>query len=358
MFGVGPPFLLGVEEELLLVDPQSLALTPVTERVLGDAADGPGRVKGEIAEGMIELVTDTVVGAADAANALGLLRERVRATGVGLLGAGLHPTAAFGEVAHRAGPRYAAIGEDTRGLLRMTPHCGLHVHVGLPDPETAIRACNGMQRWIPLLQALSANSPYWHGRDSGLASARTVISHSMPRSRSGLPRRFRDYADYLAIVERICRVAEVADYRTIWWDVRPHPGLGTLEVRCLDAQTNLDDVAGLVALTHGLVVHEATVAPPSRPLAQEVVAEASFRALRDGRDAWLDLDGTHRPVADIAAEALMIARAATCDERLADVERIVAEGNGADRQRAAHARGGMQAVLRAVAIVDVAAPVG
>jgi glutamate---cysteine ligase / carboxylate-amine ligase len=87
-----------------------------------------------------------------------------------LLGTGLHPTAPFGDVMHRDGLRYAAIGDDTRGLLRMTPHCGLHVHVGMPDAESAIRACNGMHRWIPLLLALSANSPSWHGRGSGLAT--------------------------------------------------------------------------------------------------------------------------------------------------------------------------------------------
>jgi glutamate---cysteine ligase / carboxylate-amine ligase len=86
-----------------------------------------------------------------------------------LLGTGLHPTAPFGDVMHRDGLRYPAIGDDTRGLLRMTPHCGLHVHVGMPDAESAIRACNGMHRWIPLLLALSANS-LWHGRGSGLAT--------------------------------------------------------------------------------------------------------------------------------------------------------------------------------------------
>ena len=353
-FGAETPFRLGVEEELLLADRESLGLAPVTERVLATAHSSPGRLKGELSDGMIELATEIVAGASDAVAVLATLRERVRATGVGLLGAGLHPTASFDDVMHRRGLRYAAIGDDTRGLLRITPHCGLHVHVGMPDAESAIRACNGMHRWIPLLLALSANSPYWHGRDSGLASARTVISHSMPRSRSGVPRRFRDYDDYCATVDRICRAAAIPDYTMIWWDLRPHPSLGTLEVRCLDAQTELRNVAGLVALTHCLVVHEAITEPPSSSPAPEVVAEAIFRALRDGRAAELDLDGRQLPVAEIARQALEIAHAVARslggEDLLEHVEDILAAGNGADRQRAAHATGGMPAVLRAVAI--------
>jgi carboxylate-amine ligase len=351
-FGSNVPFRLGVEEELLLVDPESFALARATERVLATAPPGPGHLKGEISDGMIELVTDAVSDTLQAAAVLARMRQRVRATGVGLLGTGLHPTAAFGEVVHRDLARYTTIGNDTRGLLRMTPHCGLHVHVGMPDPETAIRACNGMRRWIPLLQAVSANSPFWHGRDSGLASARTVIAHSMPRSRSGTPRHFRDYTDYVAMVDRICRAAEVTDYSMVWWDIRPHPRLGTLEVRCLDAQTTLRDLAGLVALTHCLVVYEAIATPPSPSPPPEVVAEASFRALRDGRHARLDLDGSQRSVADLTREALRLSHAVSRDEPyghlLEHVERIVIDGNGADRQRAAHAVGGMQAVLRAV----------
>jgi glutamate---cysteine ligase / carboxylate-amine ligase len=176
----------------------------------------------------------------------------------------------------------------------------------------------------------------------------------MPRSRSGVPRRFRDYDDYSATVDRICRAAEIPDYTTIWWDLRLHPRLGTLELRCLDAQTSLDNVAGLVALTHCLVVHEAVTDPTSSSPSPEVIAEASFRALRDGCSARLDVDGMQRPVAEIARQALQtahaVARTLGGEDLLEHIERILAEGNGADRQRAAHATGGMPAVLRAVAI--------
>ena len=312
------------------------------------------RIRGELSEGMIELVSDVVPSAHEAVEILSDLREEVLRTGVELLGSGLHPSAPFGAVVHRDGSRYAEIGADTRGLLRMTPHCGLHVHVGMPDPESAVRACNGMHRWIPLLQALSANSPFWHGRDSGLASARTVIAYSMPRSRSGIPRAFRDYADYLATAERICRAASVRDYTMIWWDVRPHPKFGTLEVRCLDAQTRLEDVEALAALTHCLVVHEATAAPPHSHPPSEVVAEASFCALRDGIAAWIEFDGRRRPIAEIAREALLLAHSAALEPESAraldGVERILAAGTGADRQRAAWATGGIPAVLRTVTI--------
>jgi carboxylate-amine ligase len=352
-FGVDAPFQLGVEEELLLVHPDSLALDPATERVLEEVSFADGRLKGEISHGMIELVTDVVPTAQDAVASLSHLRDEIQRTGVALLGSGLHPSAPLGAAVHRAGERYAQIGVDTRGLLRLTPHCGLHVHVGMPDPETAIKACNGMHRWIPLLQALSANSPFWYGRDSGLASARTVIAYSMPRSRSGIPRTFQDYADYVAATRRICGAADVRDYTMIWWDVRPHPRLGTLEVRCLDAQTSLDDVAGLAALTHCLAIHEANAPRPSPPL-PELLAEASFCALRDGTAACFEFDGRRRQTREIARHALRIARSVATDlgaaPPLDGVERILANGNGADRQRAAWTAGGMPAVLRAVTI--------
>src|SRR3954453_3573800 len=204
---------------------------------------------------------------------------------VRLLGAGGHPTGRFGDVRLRDGGRYELIGDSMRALMRQTPHCGVHVHVGMPDGETAVRAANGMRAWIPLLQALGANSPFWYGRDSGLASARSVICNSFPRA--GIPRAFADYADYAVTVEELCLLGECEDYTFLWWDVRPHPRLGTLEIRALDAQSSLEDLAGLVALIHCLAVHEATTAPRGRGPSPEEVRELSFRACRDGLQARL-----------------------------------------------------------------------
>ena len=248
----------------------------------------------------------------------------------------------------RGGERYELIDRSLRSLMRQTPHCGVHVHVGMPDGETAIRAANGMRGWIPLLQALGANSPYLYGRDSGLASARSVICNSLPRS--GMPRALDGYADYVATVEELRALGEFPDDSYLWWDLRPHPRFGTLEIRALDAQSSLEDLVALVALVHCLAVHEAS--SPPRPLpGPEALRELSFRATRDGLDGQLLLNGALRPVREVALHAVAIASAYAADlgcwEELMLVHRLLERGNGAARQRANAAEGGVELMLRA-----------
>src|SRR6185312_13784579 len=181
-----------------------------------------------------------------------------------------------------------------------TPVAGLHIHVGMPDADTAIRAFNGLRRHLPLLQALGANSPFRHGRDTGLASAREVTMRGWPRS--GVPRAMRDFDDFCATSALLARAADVPDYTWFWWKLRPHPRLGTVEIRALDAQSSLEDLAGLVALTHCLARHEATSDPEPGPPA-EVLEEGAFRAARWGVRARLPAaDGALRPVGDLLEE--------------------------------------------------------
>jgi carboxylate-amine ligase len=341
-------FTVGVEEELFLVDPDTLVPTSCDEALLdaGRFSRG-GRVVGEMCDGVVELVSPICTTAAEGARTLGRLRrELLEGQSCALLGAGVHPTSAYGDVAYRRSEHYDAVAADVRSLLRQSAYCGLHVHVGMPDDETKIVAFNGMRKWIPLLQALSANSPFRHGQDSGLASSRTVLNHSLPRS--GLPRAFRDWEDFETTVQELCRVAEVADGSSFWWDMRPHHLLPTLEVRGVDAQSSLEDVASLVALIHCLACHEALTADRDHP-APEILAEASYRALRDGLEATISLGGPLVDVRDLARHAIDIAAgyapALGCAVELAALERLLCEGNGALRQRRAHAQGGMPAVL-------------
>jgi carboxylate-amine ligase len=348
-FGSSPPFTVGVEEELFLVDPTTHETARVTDAVLARLPRFTrGRVLGEICDGVVELVTPVCRDAAEATRHLGALRAAVAGTGVAsLMGAGVHPAAAHGDVAHRPGRHYAAVAADTRSLLRQTTYCGLHVHVGMPDPETAVAAFNGMRKWVPVLQAISANSPFWYGRDSGLASSRAVVCHSVPRTR--LPGAFRDWAHYQQTVQQLVVAGELDGVGSIWWDVRLHPGHGTLEVRLADAQPSLADVEGLTALIHGLVQHEALVADPAHP-ERELLDEAMFRAIRDGLDARLFVGGAMRHVQDLAARAVAVAfpyaARAGCADALDHLERALVAGNGAARQRAAFADGGLPAVLR------------
>ena len=181
------------------------------------------------------------------------------ATGAGVLGAGTHPSATEDDAEITDKERYERI-RDLLGDAVATPVGGLHIHVGMPDAETAIRAFNGLRRHLPLLQALAANSPFRHGRDTGLASAREVTMRGWPRS--GVPRAMRDFEDFCEMARVLTHAADVPDYTWFWWKLRPHPRLGTVEIRALDAQASLDDTAALVAFTHCLARHAAPRAEP------------------------------------------------------------------------------------------------
>ena len=286
-FGTGAPFSLGVEEELLLVHPATGRLHngggTLLERLEPPAR---GQVEREVHECQIELITDVCTDVREAMGVLTGLRRAVLATGVGIVGSGTHPTAAEGDAEITDKERYRLISELLGDALA-TPVSALHVHVGMPDAETAIRAFNGLRRHLPLLEALGANSPFRHGRDTGLASAREITLRAWPRS--GAPRAMEDYADFEAFTRRLTAVAGVPDYTFHWWKLRPHPRLGTVEIRALDTQPSLAHTASLVAAVHALARHEAESDPVPGP-PPEILEEASFRAARGGTRASLPDD--------------------------------------------------------------------
>jgi carboxylate-amine ligase len=346
-FGRAPELSLGVEEELLLVDGATLALAHASSDILPRVDAPEGRVYQDTFEAELELSSPIVRDAGEAIAALRALRVAVGAAGATTLGAGIHPDAAFGDVEHVDQPRYRAIAASLRGLLSRTPTAALHVHVAMPDPETAIRVCNGIRVHLPLLQALAANSPFWFGRDSGLASARAALFRAYPRAE--IPREFASFEDWERTVTAVTEAGELADYSFLWWDARPHPRLGTVELRAMDSQSSLETVGGLAALVHGLVAaeleHPAAASAPTR----DALAESSFRASRDGLGATLLHDGALRPLREVATSAIERARpqlrALGSDAPLEGVERILRDGAGADRQRMAYARAGMRALL-------------
>ena len=309
-----------------------------------------GTVERELHACQVELITDVCRTAGDAVGALQRMRRAVRATGAGLLGAGTHPSAAEGAAEITDKERYERIRE-LLGDAVADAVGGTHVHVGMPDPEAAIRAFNGLRRHVPLLQALAANSPFRHGRDTGLASAREVTMRGWPRT--GVPRAMRDFEDFCEGSARLARAADVPDYTWFWWKLRPHPRVGTVEVRALDAQTSLDDALCLVALVHCLAVHEAT-AQPAPELPVEILEEGIFRAARWGVAARLpDADGRLRALPQVLGETVELVRGPAADldyaAELDGLRRLVETGGGAGRQRGAHAIGGMGTLLRALA---------
>jgi glutamate---cysteine ligase / carboxylate-amine ligase len=345
-FGESAPYTIGVEEELLLVD-DGFCLAPDSEKVTDIADPKCGEVVSEIFAAQVELTSEVCSNVSEAVDCLRHLRSAVIDGGATPMGAGLHPDGALGDAAIVEKARYQGVRDALAGLLR-TPPCALHVHVGMPDPETAVRTANGLRRHVPLLQALSANSPFWHGRDSGLASARAAILRSYPRVE--IPRPFLSYEDFCQTVEELAVAAEVDDYTYFWWDVRIHPRLGTVEVRSLDTQSSLERAGALAALVHALARYEAECAEPIEP-SREALSASAFQAGRYGLDAKLvGSNGTLMPAREVAMETLAkVAEFATeLDAGLFidAIAEIVAAGNGADLQRAIYARRGMDGLLR------------
>ncbi len=205
--------------------------------------------------------------------------------GLAVTAAGTHPLTVREETEVSGATSYRALNDSMRVLARRQPTMALHVHVGVPAPEDAIRLLNSLRRNILILLALSANSPFRQGRDCGFASARTVIFQAFPRT--GPPQFFADYADYVEAVDALTAPGAIPDSSFLWWDLRLQPSLGTVEVRVIDAQSRVRDVTPLVALIQSRARLELEGEPSSVVPSPEVLAENRFLAARDGIDARL-----------------------------------------------------------------------
>ncbi len=348
-FGSSTPLTIGVEEELLLVD-EGCGLLADAPSVLDRIGSAHGAsVSTEIFAAQIELKTGVCLDAEQAVRELSEVRRAVAGAGARLMGSGVYPgEAGEPELVEKA--RYETVKKDLASLLA-TPPCGLHVHVGMPDPETAVAVANAMRHHLPLLAALTANSPFRDGADTGLASARAAAVRSYPRFE--LPRAFRDYEDFLRVADQLIAAAGVADYTYLWWDVRPHPNLGTVEVRGMDVQPRPEQNAAVASLIQALAAKE--IDRPGAPgLTREAIEESYFQAERYGLEARLMVDdSTAAPAFEVARGTLLEAQPYAEQlggaGALEEIERILAEGNGADRQRRVHAESGVDGLLRDLA---------
>jgi len=285
-------YSIGVEEEVMLLDPEDWSLAHRIDDLLPRLSSGlASQATAETHGAAIELAThphDRVAGAAREITALrAALAREVGATGLRVASAGTHPFAMWTDTEISGGERYQLVYEDMRELARREPTFALHVHVGVSDAEAAIVLHNRIRAHLPLLLALSVNSPFWQGRDTGLASARTPLFQAFPRV--GIPRSFASYDDYVDTVDLLVRCEAFPDSTFLWWDVRPQPRFGTVEVRVMDAQSTAAETAALAALTAAvahLELEEGYHTDPQwdRP---EVLAENRFLAARDGMEARL-----------------------------------------------------------------------
>lgn len=349
-FRAGGDFSVGVEDELLLVDRDGRLETGSTASVIAALGQQPAltsRVGPEIYTSEIEFATPVCRDGGEVAAALAQGRAALRDLGQEAIAVGIHPTAPFGEVSMVSSPRYDVVAAEYAGFLR-TPTAAVQVHVAVPDGEAMVRALRGLRPLLPVLRGLAASSPFWHGRDSGLASARAAVQRSYPRI--GVPPAFHSYDEYESHATALLAAAEAPGPTYLWWDARPQPALGTIEVRVMDAQWSLTRIAALVTLVQGLVRVAVEEPPPRHDLPDGIVDESDFRAVRYGLDARIvDADGRLRPLRDVAREAIERAAGALADVRLGHLleplTAALADEPEPERQRRLHACSGMAALL-------------
>jgi carboxylate-amine ligase len=340
------PYSIGLEEEVMLLDPRrQWALAQRIDDVLQVLPpELAGRVSAETHQAAIELRTEPQCSVSAASDHLRRFRtalaQTLAAMDLAAAAAGTHPCALWSETEVTAASRYQLIHRTMRDLARREPTFALHVHIGVPDPERAIDLFNRLRVHLPLLLALSANSPFWRGRDSGFASSRTIIFQAFPRT--GMPRRYGSYSEWVEAVDLQLRTGALPEPTFLWWDIRPQPRFGTVEVRVMDAQTGVAETATLAALVQSLarLELEEGYAAEQAVYSEEVLAENRFLAARDGVKARLIDTNTEslRPIRDILIELLDLARphavALECDRELDRIAALLA-APGAARQRAA-----------------------
>ncbi|MGI8750107.1 MAG: carboxylate-amine ligase [Thermoleophilaceae bacterium] len=341
----GPSYTLGVEEELMIVDSETLDLTNSIEEMLLALQEtgAAGDVKPELMESVCEVATSPCRDAAEAAAQLAELRGTVQAVaearGLAIGAAGTHPFAMWEDQRIVRRPRYRDLIAGLQFVARQELIFGIHVHVGLDDPDKAIHVVNGMRVHLPVLLALSANSPFWRGQSTGMLSARTPIFRAFPRV--GIPPRYEDYADWSRRIEFMVDSRVINDYTYLWYDVRPHPRFGTVEIRVMDSQTRLEHTVGLAALAQAMVKELAEHFESGEELSRypyEMLDENKWLAARHGLEGELvDLPSKERvSTRDLARRLIDRLRGHAQDlgsaNELDAVQDLVEHGNGGSRQ--------------------------
>ena len=286
----GPAYTIGIEEELMILDAESLELVNAIESLLEPAPSG--EIKPELMESVLEISTDPCANTAEAGEQLRALRRQVSETaaskGYAIGSAGTHPFAMWEDQRIVARPRYRDLISALRFVARQELIFGMHVHVGVDDPDKAIHVANGMRVHMPVLLGLSANSPFWRADSTGLASTRTPIFRAFPRV--GIPPTYKDWADWVRRIQFMIDAKAIADYTYLWHDVRPHPTFGTVEVRVADSQTRIEHTMGLAALIQALVRELSEHFDAGKELSSypfEMLDENKWLAARHGLDGEL-----------------------------------------------------------------------
>jgi carboxylate-amine ligase len=361
-FHGSPSPTLGVELELGLVDLETGELVGAAALVLDHLAGGPmeEKVKHELFQCTVEVITGvcrTVEQArSDLEASLCALRVATDAAGLGVIGSGSHPFSDWRGLEVSPGDRYAHLIDTIQWPARRLAIHGVHFHVGVPSGPASIQVVRSLAYHLPLFLAAAASSPYWLGSDTGMASSRTKVFEGLPTA--GLPPRLADWQEFESLMDGLLAAEVITSIREIWWDCRPHPDFGTVELRMCDGITNLDDVTALAALAQCLVASmldrlEAGEQLPDAP--EWVVRENKWLASRHGLDSSFIVDGAGRraPAVELLASLVddleSTAARLGCPDELAGVHSLLARGPSYRRQRRIVADGGtLRDVVRAL----------
>src|SRR5919202_964061 len=286
----GPSYSLGIEEELMILDAETLALVSRADDLVEEAPHG--EIKPELMQAVLEIATGACADTREAGTQIRGLRRQVRDTaerhGLTIGSSGTHPTARWEDQRISAGERYRHLVSDLRFVARQEIIFGLHVHVGLDDADKAIHVANGMRVHVPILLALSANSPFWRSDATGMASTRMPIFRAFPRV--GIPPHYDGWSDYERRIGFMVESGVIEDYTFLWYDVRAHPNFGTIEMRAMDAQTRVEHTLALAALIQAMVKELAEHYEAGKRLGHfpyEMLDENKWLAARHGLEGEL-----------------------------------------------------------------------
>lgn len=347
---------LGVEWELQVVDLHSRELVPESGQLLADITP-PGhtehpKAKPELLACTVEVITGICESVAEVRADLSETVQRVSDAAarheLGILCAGTHPISNWAGQQITPNPRYQQLVDELQWLARRFQIFGVHIHVGVRSRDKAIPIVNALTAYIPHFLAISASSPYWIGHDTGLASARSKVFEALPRA--GLPYQLSGWDQFESYMETLVSTQAIKSVREVWWDVRPHPDFGTVELRICDGLPTIDEITVVTAMAQCLVeTLDQEMDGGNVPFSPHawVVRENKWRAARFGLDADIIVGKNHRVVPvreslmELEANLMPIARTLGCAEELAGIDRILAIGASYQRQRAvAEATGG------------------
>jgi carboxylate-amine ligase len=281
----GRNLTVGVEEELMVLDAETLRQVGRADVIVEAQKPPRGEAKYELFASVVELATDICADADDAAREIRDLRRHAlavaEAEGLALAAAGTHPTSISAEQAIAPDPRYLEFVAYAGQTARRQGVNGLHVHIGMPDVDTCLRTMENIVPWLPVVLAVSANSPWFEGHETGMLSTRAEVLSLLPRH--GAPPRFASWAEWQRLVDTFCSAGVVTDYTAIHWDLRPHPKYGTLEIRIADQPTDVERTAAFVAVLRALCAWGAEQdLPDADPLRRVVYDQNRWAAARFG----------------------------------------------------------------------------